>query len=60
MIDPKLAADEAARKIVDAFYLEMAPMSAQQQSDLIKLVTPIVLTAITRCAVAPTQGLNDK
>lgn len=60
MIDPKVAADEAARQVTEAFYEQMAWMSVDQKAYLEKMVAPIILTAITRCVCAPSQGMSDK
>jgi hypothetical protein len=58
MMDPRQAADDAARKIRD--HVPMFGLLPREEEPFIQNVTAIVLTAITRCMSAPNQGLNDK
>jgi len=63
MTDPKLAADEAARKIIgdlqrmDCLGYPLA-MAKRTVAELEQDYSAIILAAITRCVCAPSEGMG--
>lgn len=63
MTDPKLAADAAAKKIIadlqrmDCLGYPLA-MAKRTAADLERDYAGIILSAITRCVLAPSEGLG--
>jgi len=57
MTDPKLAADEAAQKIISDM-VQFAKTDADTAKAMGSLIARRVLAAITRCVCAPSEGMG--
>lgn len=57
MTDPKLAADDAANRIVNRLVLSfgVAPETAK---NMVPMIAGAVLAAITSCVSAPSEGMG--